>query len=293
MINAIIAANLKNYIDLSGRAEELTPEKSVFQLSIGKKEKTGCHYIVQDGVCQFKRGLYTGEIFIDWNDEFKYKEKSKKQIKQETTPDYEVNFKDEAEFEAFVNAAGEYMCGRSSKAPKTRGSRLSGSHCSPGVFDELLVECAGLQTSAAVNISDAVLLGFSARMALFGLAEEFNILLKDGDETLKSFAQGQRRSYFFDTAGNDKSTWLTVQSGLCKVTANQGTRLPALCGLEFQDDVSALRFVYGACEDISSAFDNAYVFRGASTYGSGIDEAAVRASFKECCVKAAGNINRV
>ena len=300
MIYPIIAANLKNYIDLSGKAEELTPEKSVFQLSIGgKKEKTGWHYIVQDGSCQFKRGLYTGEIFIDWNDEFKYKEKSKKQIKQETTPDYEVTFKSGDEFESFAASAAAFVCGKSSKKPKVHGTKLSGTRCVPSVFDQLLIECVGLQSAEAIDAGDDELIGFAVRMALYALAEEFNLLLKDGDETLKAFAAGSRRSYFFDTAEGNKGTWLTVQSGVCKVTANQGSRLPALCGLSFADNASALRFVYGSSGPVSSVndslsrddlFDLAYSFRGASTYGSDVDQASVRATFRECCLKAAGKM---
>ncbi|MBO4327740.1 MAG: hypothetical protein J5950_10755 [Clostridia bacterium] len=292
MIYAIAAANLKNYIDLCGRAGDLTPEKSVFQVSVGKKDKAGWHYIVQDGVCQFKRGLYTGEIFIDWNDEYKYKEKSKKQIKQETTPDYEVSFKDEAEFDAFAAAARDYVCGKSSKRPKVRGSKLSGARCVTGVFDEILTECIGLQSADAADVSDAEKLGYAARMALFAIAEEINLMLKDGDPDVKAFAEGERRSFFFDTAGGGKGTWLTVHSGLGKVTPNQGTRLPALCGLEFPDDRSAVLFVYGSADQASAgeAFDNAYSFRGASTYGSGIDTDAVRSQFRLCCLKAVANL---
>ena len=175
MIYEVIAANLKNYIDATGAAKELTPEKSVFQISIGgKKEMYGWHYIVYEGDCQFKRGLYTGEIFIDWNDEFKYREKSKKQIIRETTPDYEVNFKDNAEFEAFVKAAGQYVFSGGRK-PKIRGSKLKGTKCDVGEFDDVLTRCFALQSDSALSVTDNDDRRLAARMALFSLAEAIKI----------------------------------------------------------------------------------------------------------------------
>ena len=292
MIYEVIAANLKNYIDATGAAKELTPEKSVFQISIGgKKEMYGWHYIVYEGDCQFKRGLYTGEIFIDWNDEFKYREKSKKQIIRETTPDYEVNFKDNAEFEAFVKAAGQYVFSGGRK-PKIRGSKLKGTKCDVGEFDDVLTRCFALQSDSALSVTDNDDRRLAARMALFSLAEAIKILGNQGDAAVRAFAAGSRRSFYFDTAEGGRATWLTVHDGLIKVTANQGTRLPALCGLEFDSDDSVLRFVHGVFEqgdrpDVQKSFDPAYRFRGAATYGIDADDGSITQGFREVCVAAA------
>ena len=284
MINDILAANLKYYIDLTGAAEKLTPEKSVFQISIkSKKEKTGWHYIVNDGKCMFKRGIYTGEIFIDWNDEFKYKEKSKKQIKLETTPDYEVIFKDEKEFVEFANAAAAYAAG-GSKRPRLKSSKLSGSRCRGDIFEDTLIDCFGLQNRSVLKAGNADMISVSSRMALYALAEAFNYQLKNGNDEFVSFAAGSRKSYFFGAAGED-SVWLTTQDGLAKVTPNQGTRLPPLCGLEFLNRSDVLEFVYGDSKE--AGFGSAYVYKGAATYGSGTDTKALKESFMKCCLLAA------
>jgi hypothetical protein len=287
MINDILAANLKYYIDLTGAAEKLTPEKSVFQISVkNKKEKTGWHYIINEGKCLFKRGIYTGEIFIDWNDEFKYKEKSKKQIKLETTPDYEVIFKDEKDLEEFVDAAAAFVQGVS-KRPKLKSSKLSGSKCRGDIFEETLIECFGSQKLSVLKTGNKDLIASASRMALYALAEAFNHQLKNGDEAFVRFASGSRKSYFFGAAGED-SVWLTTQDGLAKVTPNQGTRLPPLCGLEFRDRDDVLNFVYGDSKE--RGFGSAYVFKGAATYGSGIDTESLKRSFMECCLKAADSL---
>ena len=292
MIYEVIAANLKNYIDATGAAQELTPEKSVFQLSVGgKKDKYGWHFIVYDGDCQFKRGLYSGEIFIDWNDEFKYREKSKKQIIRETTPDYEVNFKDGAEFEAFVAAAGQYLTA-GGKKPKLRGSKLSGAKCDIGEFGDVLIRCFALQSATALSFADNDDKRLAARMALFSLAEAIKILGREGNDVVREFAAGSRRSFFFDTAEGGRATWLTVHDGLIKVTANQGTRLPALCGLEFDSDESALRFVHSFFEqgdrpDVQKLFEAAYRFKGAATYGIDADDGSIEKGFREVCIAAA------
>ena len=287
MLYEVIAANLKNYIDAVGAAAELTPEKSVFQISVGAKgKKYGWHYIVYDGDCQFKRGLYTGEIFIDWNDEFKYREKSKKQIIRETTPDYEVVFKDEAEFAAFIEAAGKYVVS-GGKKPKIKGSKLSGTKCDAAAFGDALIRCAALQSDGAVSLTDNEDKRLAARMALYSLAESVKILCRDRNAAACAFASGSRRSFFFDTAEGGRATWLTVHDGLVKVTANQGTRLPALCGLEFDSDDSAIAFVHGDRPDVQKIFDSAYRFRGAATYGIDADDGSIRQGFREVCLAAA------
>lgn len=281
MIYDIVAADLKYYIDASGIAEELTPEKSIFQISVGpKKDKYGWHYILNDGSCQFKRGLYTGGIFIDWNDEYKYKQKSKKQIKLETTPDYEIIFKNEQELETFVEGSIKYISGVSDKKPKIRSDKLSGSKCRCEAFNEAFIESSGMMSDNIVRSGDGNKIKVASNMALYNLAEAFNYLLKQGDETLAHFASGSRRSYFFGIEGEDP-VWITTQDGLGKVTANQGTKLPPLCGLEFSETNDAIKFVYGdAGIDI---FDRAFVYKGAAIYGAGLDEKSIRDSFYECC----------
>ena len=185
--------------------------------------------------------------------------------------------------------AGKYMSGESSKKPKFKGSKLSGSKCFPAVFDNLLTECAGLQSPHVLSLRDADLSPVAVRMALFALAEAFNILLKEGTETFRTFAEGDRRSYFFDTAKKERQIWVTVQGGLLKVTANQGTKLPALCGLEFENNQDALSFVYG---DVSeNLFDKAYIFCGSSVYGDGLDRDGIRKAFRDCCLEAVKAIN--
>ena len=286
MLFEVIAANLKNYIDAAGRAEELSPEKAVFQISIGgKKDKYGWHYVVNGNDCQFRRGLFTGEIFIDWNDEFKYRVKSKKQIMRETTPDYDVVFKDEAEFASFVKAAGQYVSAGGRK-PKLKGSKLSGSRCDTGEFGDVLITGAGLQTAFAAKLKSADESRIAARMALFALAEAIKVLARDGVKKVSAFAAGIRRSFFFDTVEGGRSTWLTAHEDLIKVTANQGTRLPALCGLEFRDDAAVLEFVYGDPAGRSARFDDAYRFKGAATYGIDADDGSIKASFREVCIAA-------
>ncbi len=284
MVLEIVAANFVNYTDAAGGADRLSPEKSVFQISIGgNRSREGWHYVVNDGKCSFRRGLYTGEIFIDWNDEYKYKDKSKKQIKLETTPDYEISFRDGGSFYEYAEACASYVCA-DGRLPKCRGRKLSGSRCVPSEFEKLFAESTGLQSAAASSLNDPEKLKLAARMAMFALAQAFNILAKSDDHLFKTFASGVRRSYFFSVSGGGRDTWLTVQSGLCKVTANQGTRLPAFSGLEFANDAAAVEFVYR--DHSGSRFDDAFLFKGAETYGSGIDEEAARSAFKDCCLKA-------
>jgi len=290
MINEILAVNVKHYIEEAGLTEDLSPERSIFQLTVGSKDaKESWHYSLNSEQFLFKRGAYTGEIFIDWEDEYKYKQKSRKQIKMETTPDYELVFKTAEEFKKFCEQAGKYVSsGDPKQRPKLKGKKLSGAKCDTKAFDEAFIQGIGLQfASAPMQDADDELI--AARMKLFALAETFNLKAKAGSEKFVHFAATPRRSYYFlvnTPEGKQTGSWLTVQDGLCKVTYNQGTRLPPLCGLEFETTEAAVNGLAAGAGELRSVLENAFTFKGAHTYGSDIDPETVKQEFLDCCMEA-------
>lgn len=290
MIGEILAVNVKHYIDEAKLAPGLSPERSVFQLTLGGgDEKESWHYLLNDDRLLFKRGGYTGEIFIDWDEEYKYKQKSRKQIRMETTPDYELVFKNSGEFAKFCVQAGEYAeSGEPKSRPKLKGRKLSGTKCDAKAFDEAFIKGIGLQFARApMHSSEDELI--AAKLKLFSLAETFNLKAKQGAERFKQFASTPRRSFYFLVTGPDgrqTGSWLTVQDGLCKVTYDQGTRLPPLCGLEFKTTEAAVNGLAEGADRIRSVLEAAFTFKGAQTYGSGIDPEAIKQEFIECCVEA-------
>lgn len=285
MINEVVIANIKNLIDAMGVQEDLTPEKSIFQVSIGRKEnKYGWHFSVFEGTCLFKRGLYTGDVVIDWNEEFKFKEKSRKQILKETTPDFEINFKTEEKWNIFIEKCLAYSAG-SGKMPFAKGSKRRGSKCEGKFFSQLLTYTVILLAGGKLPFDIAE--GedndkTAARMILNAIPEGINYLAKNGNEDFMAFLSGSRKSYFFEVKNADVSTWFTVQDGIGKVTANQGTRLPAFCGACFDDYKNVIDWF---CSE-NNLPDEVYSFRGAATYGNPQNTDEIKKNFTDTVNKA-------
>ncbi len=262
MLHQVYIANIKNIIDSYGEnAPRWQNESFVLQVSAGKGSAAeGWHFTVRNGNWTFHTGLYQGEIFIDWNDEYKYKDKSKKQIEQETTPDCEIHFRTRKDLDRWAEAAANTSADKI-KAPKAKG-RLNAAE--KRCFQQLLCDAYHLQMSTFLTDREKET---AARLLLYILPSVINICGKEGDRDIINFMDGSRRSYAFEVKNLPAcSAWLTVAGGKGKITSGQGTKLPIYFSLAFDSPDEAIFYFHGT-EDFRTEINRKAIhFCGADAY---------------------------